>query len=103
MGLDLYIGEEDDKETFSLTYNLSKMWYELFPEDEEVCPIDGLKGKEALPRVVKAYNLAIEKEAVLRRLEPDNGWGSYYGFVTFLHTVIVACLDYPNHVWNSWR
>lgn len=85
------------------TYNASPMWHAIYPKDEGMVQIDGMKGKEAEPKIVYAiYEMKTRKNA-MKKLEPDNGWGSYEGFLLFLYKILEACKEYPDSVWRSFR
>lgn len=111
MSLDLMIGpfsctacgRSDDEEQYNYTYNASKMWFEMFPEDKHMVPIDGLTGSQALKKIDEAIRLMNDHADSLRELEPKNGWGSYQGFLEYLKALRDACLRYPESVWRSWR
>lgn len=111
MSLDLSIapnsckhcGRGDDALEFNYTYNVSQMWYEVFPDDEGMVQIDGMTGKEAYPKIAKAIHEMLSKEKFMRKLEPENGWGSYEGFLDFLRKISDACIECPFGVWRSWR
>lgn len=111
MSLDLSIapnsckhcGKGDDALKFNYTYNVSQMWYEVYPEDEGMVQIDGMTGREAAPKIQKAIWEMESKKKFMKKLEPDNGWGSYEGFLQFLNKVLEACKECPGGVWRSFR
>lgn len=111
MGLDLYIRETPcetcghKREDFNInyTYNVSHMWYKIYPEDEGMVFIDGMTGKEAYNKLIHARQYMEEHREEMITLEPKNGWGSYDGFLEFINKCIDACLKNPKLVWESWR
>lgn len=111
MSLDLSIdsppceqcGRGEDTLEFNYTYNVSPMWYEIYPEDDGMVFIDGMSGKEAYPKVSKAISEMLSKEKFMKKLNPENGWGDYEGFLEFLHKVADACIKCPNGIWESYR
>lgn len=110
MSLDLIIVNETCKvcgkyesDSFNCTYNLSPMWYALFPEDTNMVPIEGMTGAQAAPLIESAINGAGIHKNKLMRLEPENGWGSFEVFVEFLINVLGACKTMPNGVWSASR
>lgn len=111
MSLDLFIspdpckhcGRGEDRLEFNCTYNLSPMWYAIFPGDDGMVQIDGLTGQEAIHKILTAINEMTDREEEMRELEPENGWGSYDEFLSFLRNLAEACIKYPNSKWSSWR
>lgn len=111
MSLDLSIapnpckhcGRGDEELNFNYTYNVSQMWYKIYPEDEGMVQIDGMTGEEAYPKIRKAIVEMINLEDRMKALEPENGWGSYEGFLKFLWDISEACTECPNSVWRAWR
>jgi hypothetical protein len=112
MSLDLYISPErcptcghiEDQENFNVTYNVSRMWYELFPKEQgDMVPIEGLTGSQAEPIIKKAIKKFKSNKKSLEKLNPPNGWGSYNQFLEFLEDVLDACKRYPNSKWEAWR
>jgi len=65
-----------------------------------------VRRKSLLSKVVKAEDcikclengvrVASYCEDALREMEPDNEWGKYETFVTFLKATLQACKDYPD-------
>lgn len=92
-------GESD----FNITYNLSGMWYEVFPGDDGMIKIEGMTGKESAPRLKKVLEEARKDPERFKKHEPENGWGSYDGFVNFLGELIEAAEKNPSSVWKAWR
>jgi hypothetical protein len=111
MSLDLSIapnsckhcGKGDDTLEFNYTYNVSQMWYEIYPDDEGMVQLDGMTGQEAAPKIQKAIEEMLSKPAKMKKFQPANGWGSYEGFLQFLKDVLEACKECPDGVWRSFR
>ena len=112
MSLDLMISSDSCKHCgrggeiaveLNYTYNASPMWYEIYPDDEGMVQIDGMKGRHAAPKIAHAISEMISKKKIMKKLEPDNGWGSYDGFLLFLNKVLEACEEFPNSKWRSFR
>jgi hypothetical protein len=85
------------------TYNVSIMWYEMFPDATEMVDIDGLTGKEACYKLIKAQEIMGKNRAHLITLEPSNNWGSFDGFYKFINYLIQDCLEHPDWIWRSFR
>jgi len=112
MGLDLYLQhpkcptcnhEPEYAYEGAYTYNVSPMWYAIYPDTKNMIPIEGMTGKEAEPLLHDAVYRLINSRRVLERLNPDNGFGSYEGFLKFLRDVLAASQDYPDLIWRAWR
>ena len=99
MSLDLEIAGEQ----YNYTYNAAGMWYEIFPEDEGMVYIDDMTGLEAIGKIEEAIIAMLEHKDSLRELEPENGWGSYEGFLAFLIAVREGCIRNPNEKWRACR
>lgn len=90
-------------ETFNSTYNVSPMWYHIYPEDEKMVDIDGMTGKEAAPKLSKAVREMINQREYMLTLEPENEWGNYKRFLAFLQEILYVSEEQPNSVWEAWR
>ena len=44
------------------TYNVSKMWYYMFPEHKQFIPIDDMTGYKAVPIIRKALTLMVKNK-----------------------------------------
>jgi hypothetical protein len=97
-----HCGEYEEYD-FNLTYNLSPMWYHLFPEDDRMLPIEGLTGFEAEKLLYPALKKALSQKYALLKLEPSNGWGSYGIFIETLEGIIDCCKKHPKGTWRAWR
>ncbi len=99
MSLDLYIADEN----FNITYNVSKMWYSVFTDDEGMVNIEGRTGKEAYYKVKMGFDSILDNYSKMVKLEPENGWGNTEGFLKFLCKVLIACKEHPNKKWGASR
>lgn len=88
MSLDISIGGK----SFNATHNLTEMWTEAGCFDA-LYNSDGIKAKHIRPFLEKGLKLMIIKSDSFKKLNPENGWGSYEGAVKFLENVINACLE----------
>lgn len=88
---------------FNITYNLSSMWYYIWPQNEDMLPIDGLTGKMVRPLLELTIPKFIEHKVHLRTLEPKNGWGSLDYFVRVLREMRDACEEHPDWIWECER
>jgi hypothetical protein len=108
MSLDLIIsplpcprcGKGEGELEFNYTYNVSPMWFHMFPEDKGMVYIDGMTGKEADIKLKEAIRLMKKNKEELIKLEPENEWGSYNGFLEFLKELLYAS---KNHSESTWR
>lgn len=96
MSYDMNIGNED----FNYTYNVSPMWYACYKK-KGIRKHYGLTGKDAIPVLRKLRNFMEDNMCDLIRLNPENGWGDYYGALGFVNKLILASLRNPNEIWEG--
>ena len=96
-------GHKEDYESIQITYNISPIWYAMFPEDDRIIPIDGLTGKEAETRLTDAIQKMLGNEDELKKLNPQNGWGSFDGLLKCLIEIQHHCKINPDLTWEVWR
>ena len=96
-------GHEEDHYSISITYNLSLMWYAMFPEDKKILPIDGLTGQEAQEKLDEAIYKMIRDEEKLQCFNPSNGHGSFDGFLDNLRKMLDLSKENPDLKWEVWR
>lgn len=82
----------------NITHNLGAMadeagiYYHLWRPDE----ISITKAKELIdPLREGLHKLKLEPEKY-KKLNPDNGWGSYDGLVKFVQNYLNACYEFPD-------
>ena len=111
MSLDLYLretpcetcGHQHEALNFNYTYNVSPMWYKIYPDAKNMVDIDGMTGEEAYKKLSYARKVLESQPKEFMALNPSNGWGSYDGFLDFINELIKACMDNPKLVWDSCR
>lgn len=106
MSLDLSLVCEhcgDSNEDFNITYNVSPMWYHIYPDDEGMVQIDGMTGKEAAPKLRHAVLEMIRQKDHMLTLEPENEFGNYKEFLKFLQEILYLSEEQPTSVWEAWR
>ena len=112
MGLDIWLTKPGCKSCgrgsdrlceIAYTYNVSPMWYKIYPEDKGIVYIDGMKGKDALPKLMHAINDLMKNPEYFEKLNPPNGHGNYKGFTDFISLLIDYCREYPELIWESCR
>ena len=92
------VDTENCVHTSNITHNLGGMAQEAgiyrhlwHPEDLLINTAGELIG----PLNAGLVLLRAEPER-FKKLNPDNGWGSYEGFITFVEEYLRACEEYPN-------
>ena len=112
MGLDLclktevcpHCGREDSPDfEWNYTYNVSKMWYEVFPESNKMIDIDGMTCKESLPRLEHLRDTIKADPDKFKAMNPPNGYGCYESFVEAVERLIIVAKNYPNGIWVARR
>lgn len=90
--------ESDDMYSANITHNLGPMAREagiykhLWRPDE----IDVTKAGQLIEPLRQGLNLLRNDPISYRKFNPENGWGSYEGFVDFVKEYLAACEEYPD-------
>lgn len=79
------------------------MWRRIFPDDQHMVWIDGMTGQQSLKKLNKFKKQAIIRKVELESLNPENGNGSYEGFMAFIDKLIKEARRNPRLIWLSWR
>jgi hypothetical protein len=97
MSLDFSLERVQPVEIFSAnqTHNVSNMWT-LAGIYDDLYGSEGMKASDVLTRLQKAYKDMKARPSKYKKLNPENGWGSYETALSFLHDVIEACELYPD-------
>lgn len=85
------------------TYNVSSMWYKIYLYSKCMVDIDGMSGSQASTMLEDAKDKMIDRKDELEKLNPENGWGSYDGFLEFINRVLDASKKYPSAIWYCDR
>lgn len=112
MSLDLYLETKPcetcghSEENFfqaNYTYNVSPMWYVIYPDDNGMVQIDGMTGQESIEKLEHAILQMSSDPAKFQALNPENGWGSFNRFFYFLMKLLEAAREHPEAIWRSYR
>lgn len=92
-------GEEPLDLGFEANYtcNVAPMFYDAIGKDG-IRAIDGLKGVDALPILVKAIKKMEKEPDFYRKMNPENGWGRYdgaFGALALLRELLGWCKSAP--------
>ncbi len=79
----------------NMTHNVSGMWREAGCYDA-IYNSEGLLASECLPFLKKGYEYFKKNAKELKKLEPENGWGTYENAGKFLEELIEGCEKYPD-------
>ena len=96
MSYDMGIG----KESFNYTYNVSGMWCDCYKE-EGIRAHYGLSGLASLIVLRKLREHMEDNADRLKQLDPDNGWGDFYGALGFVNELVAASLRNPTEIWDG--
>lgn len=99
MSLDVYLTRPEPREVFeyNITHNLGKMAdaagiYKHLWRPEEI----GITRAAQLIGPLTAGLHALKSDpARFEAMNPENGWGSYAGLVTFVEKYLAACIENP--------
>jgi hypothetical protein len=79
------------------------MWYEIYPEDENMIQIDGMTGNESFLKLNYALSALLGEPDKFKALNPANGWGSYDGLIEYIVNLLKMSKEHPDWVWESCR
>lgn len=98
MSLDIYITAKRETEIYkdNVTYNLSEMYYKCIDKEKGFKKLDGMNCKEALPIINNAIQDMLNNADEYRKLNPENGWGSYEGLLSSLQEMRNCCENNPD-------
>lgn len=77
------------------TYNCAGMFVEASETGESLSELHGMKCTEAEPIIAKAVENMQKDPQKYKAMEPDNGWGSYNGFLEYVETLLRECRQNP--------
>ncbi len=100
MSLDVYLTAVRPTQIYSanITHNLGKMadeagiYKHLWRPDE----LGITKAAELIEPLRDGLRRLIDERDRLREFNPENGWGSYEGLVSFVREYLAACEDNPD-------
>lgn len=100
MSLDVYLTDDGDNEVYSanITHNLNKMadaagiYKYLWRPDEIGISTAG----ELVAPLTEGLVDMLRRPDHYKQFNPENGWGSYDGFIPWLVEYIKACAANPN-------
>lgn len=107
MSLDVYLTDAEGREVYSanITHNLGKMAGEagiyecLWRPDEH-----GIKhARQVIEPLAAGLAKLVTEKARFERFNPENGWGSWEGFVPWCADYLQACRDFPDALVNVSR
>ena len=87
-------------ESFNYTYNVADMWYAAIPETG-IRTHYGMTGRDAIGPLGEIISYMLDHEKELRKIEPENGWGSYDGALDFVGRLISASLRNIEEIWEG--
>lgn len=99
----IYCGREPESISLNYTYNVSPMWYKVFPRDDGMVQIEGMTGKEASLKLRTAIKALEQRSEEMLAIEPANGWGTFEGFLQFLKKLKLASDNLPVGTWSADR
>jgi hypothetical protein len=91
--------------TANVTHNLGKMareagiYTQLWRPDE----IGVTKARQLIEPLENGLKLLKAEPERFKALNPENGWGTYDGFVSFVEAYLNACRQWPESDVSVWR
>lgn len=106
MSLDVYLDVADQRVyEANITHNVNRIaeaagcYRELWRPDEI-----GIERASQLIEPLKAGLMTLVSDPLrFEALNPENGWGSYDGFVQFVTAYLKACIQHPHATVTVWR
>lgn len=100
MSLDVYLTDDAGNELFSanITHNLNKMateagiYMHLWRPEE----IGITKARDLIDPVAAGLARMVVEPTRFKAFNPQNGWGSWEGFITWIAEYLEACRRYPD-------
>lgn len=83
-----------------ITYNLAKMYYKAIDEKLGLKKLKGLACKEVLPIINNAIKDMIDKKEEYKKMNPENGWGSYDGLLKVFKKIREVCEENPDGIFH---
>ena len=82
----------------NITHNLNRMAnaagiYEALWRPEE---IGVTRPRQLIPLLREGLARLVENPEVFKEYNPENGWGTYSGLVSFVRNYLAACEEYPD-------
>lgn len=94
----------EDSFYFNYTYNAAPVWYKVFPDDDGMVMIEGMTGKESLPKINKVITTICDNRQEYEGLVRGGGsWGTLEGFRSFLAQLREVAEQYPTGKWSAYR
>jgi len=86
----------------NITHNLGNMANAAGLYDALWCPDESGRAGDILPALVNGYNELKNNPNKYKKLDPDNGWGTYDGLLSFVESYMAACDKHPSAcIWIS--
>lgn len=96
MSWSLTIGS--DEPISGQTYNLTKMWVLSGIVESSTRELDGLTGRVIAARCEQNFSRIINFRQSFEVVAPNNGWGTYEGFLQAVLSLWRAAVENPNEV-----
>jgi len=84
----------------NITHNLNTMAKEAGVYDAMWNPekIGATEANQLISILAQGLNNLVSNPAKFRKMNPENGWGTYDGLVEFVTKYLVACQDHPTAI-----
>jgi hypothetical protein len=79
------------------------MWYLIYPGAAGMIHIEGMTGRQSLKILHYALNELLNDPEKFKLLNPENGWGSYQGFINYIERLIELAETNSNWIWEACR
>ena len=100
MSLDFSLRKVEEHEVYSrnITHNLTKMASEAGLYECLWHPFKNgyEKGSDIIDKLKEGLKLLRADRDKYQKLNPENGWGDYYGFIAFVEGILEAVEEHPD-------
>lgn len=110
MGLSIWLEKRcktcnhtETTDTRNVTYNVSPMWFLIFPDAKAMIDIDNMTGSESFVTLNYALSHLLAEPDKFKELNPPNNFGSYDGLISFIKQLLIDAKNYPDMKWKTWR
>ena len=77
------------------TYNVSNMFEDALPGNDGVNQLNEMECSKAIPILEQGIKKMTDSPEHYKKMEPDNGWGTYDGALNVFKTLLEWCRECP--------
>lgn len=93
-------GQKEVADIGNYTSNVASMYKKAM--GKTMSDFHGMVAGDIISEILKGFDRMTTSSIEYVLLEPENGWGNYYGAVEYLHKLVRACKENPAAVVNVY-